>query len=549
MVLIPLCSASFTDAHLIVAIRKSLLSAANSRAKEPAALGNMLSERSRCLNSLTVACELSICALARKSLRAPEAINAITDARRAASELDDITQQGVAEEFAQVLWMKGEHALAIDQLQRIQSQLRAKRSNHQKEDSNKLASVLGTLVSKEQESNSEGLLTFQSQGEWLWAAKQAKADAIERNYFAEAVDRISGAPSDEKARVFARYAHFADQQQQALSADAGDVGSLRAAAEAKRREIQDMERRSRAAQTQEREIHTAHSLSRHARRLRLELDDDLQRLKEVTVSRLQYLTTACRMYAKALATSDTEDDGALRLCALWLEHFADDEFNGKIQTDLMAVPTWKFGTLIQQLTARLHKDPGEARPFQVNLEAVLVKLCHDHPFHIVYSILTLAHPLRKASRRQSAHGSPREQAALDLITRVKTGARAKIVAQMDMFASAAIQWAETGLDKDKKLRDGLIMPATMPLAQLQNLDIPIPTADLPYDKTLSYNAVVTLRAYDSRYSIAGGQSRTKVMKAIGSDGRVHRELVGVVYRSLVCSILILMSPGSVQVSR
>ena len=389
-------------------------------------------------------------------MRAPEAVNAIAGARRAAAELEDITQTEVAREFAQVLWMKGEHALAIDQLRRIQFQLKAVRSNHQKEDLNKLASVLGTLVSMDERNKWRSCSHFkpsESQGEWLWAAKQAKADAIERDYFAEAVNRISGVPSDEKARVFARYARFADQQQQALSADAGDVESLRAAAEAKRREIQDMDRRSRAAQTQDREMHTAHSLSRHARRLRLELDDDLQRLKEVTVSRLQYLATACRMYAKALATSDTEDDGALRLCALWLEHFADDEpRTARFETDLMAVPTWKFGTLIQQLTARLHKDAGEARPFQVNLEAVLVKLCHDHPFHIVYSILTLAYPLRKASRRQSALGSPREQAALDLISRVKAGARAKIVSQMDIFANAAIHWAETGLDKDKKLR-------------------------------------------------------------------------------------------------
>ena len=71
------------------------------------------------------------------------------------------------------------------------------------------------------------------------------------------------------------------------------------------------------------------------------------------------------------------------------------------------------------------------------------------------------------------------------------------------------------------------MPPITPLAQQQNLDIPIPTADLPYDKTLAYSDVVTLKGYDPRYSLAGGQSRPKVMKAIGSDGRVHRELVGV----------------------
>jgi hypothetical protein len=131
------------------------LCATNSIGKETKALGNMLSERARCLNRLTVACELSISALARRSLRTPEAVNAIAGARRAAAELEDITQNEVALEFAQVLWMKGEHALAIDQLRRIQFQLKAVRSNHQKEDLNKLASVLGTLVSMDERTNGD----------------------------------------------------------------------------------------------------------------------------------------------------------------------------------------------------------------------------------------------------------------------------------------------------------------------------------------------------------------------------------------------------------
>ncbi len=352
------------------------------------------------------------------------------------------------------------------------------------------------------------------QGEWLWAAKQAKAERIECEYFQEAAVRMASASSEEQARVFSRYARFADQLQRGLSTDAGDVAALRSAGEYRRRELNELRK------------HSDRGYDKHVRRLEIEQEDDDRRLQEITVSRLDYLTTACRMYARALAVSDTQDDAALRLCALWLEHNGEDEFNGKIQLDLMKVPSWKFGTLIRQLTARLLRDGGEQSPFQHNLEAVLVKLCQDHPFHILYSLLTIAYPLRKASRRQSALGNPREQAALDLITKVKAGSRAKLVSQMDMFSNAAIAWAEVPMDKAQRQKD-YTMPSTAPLALQKDLMIPIPTADLPYDRTTGYKDIVTIRSYEPKYSIAGGISRPKIMACLGSDGSAHRELVGI----------------------
>jgi serine-protein kinase ATM len=346
----------------------------------------------------------------------------------------------------------------------------------------------------------------------LWAAKHAKAEAIERDFFREAAVRMASAAVEEQARIFTRYARFADQLQRGLSTDAGDVAALRSASEYRRRELNELRR------------HSGAPFDKHVKRLEIEQEDDDRRLKEITVSRLEYLTTACRMYAQALAIADTQDDAALRLCALWLEHNGEDDFNGDIQTDLMKVPSWKFGTLIRQLTARLQQDGVEQSPFQTNLQAVLFKLCHDHPFHILYSLLTIAYPLRKASRRQSALGNPREQAALELLTKVKAGPRAKLISQMDMFSNAAIAWAEVPMEKGQRPKDHT-MPPNAPLALQKDLMIPVPTADLPYDKTTGYKDIVTIRGYEAKFSIAGGISRPKIMACLGSDGSSHRELV------------------------
>ncbi len=130
-----------------MSIRKSLLSAAINATDTPIALGNMLSDHSRFLTGLSAECDLYICHLARTSSRKAGALNAISGARKAASLLHGSLEQAVLTEFAQVLWMRGEHALAIDQMRYIQTQLVASSRGLKKEQQGQLGGILGTLVS------------------------------------------------------------------------------------------------------------------------------------------------------------------------------------------------------------------------------------------------------------------------------------------------------------------------------------------------------------------------------------------------------------------
>jgi hypothetical protein len=135
-----------------MSIRKSLLAAANNATDIPIALGDMLSDPSRFLTGLSVQCDLYVCHLARSSSRKFEALNAIASARKAASLVEGL-EQAVAIEFAEVLWMQGEHALAIEQMRYIQTQLVKSSKGLRKEQQGQLGCVLGTLVSMAKQSS------------------------------------------------------------------------------------------------------------------------------------------------------------------------------------------------------------------------------------------------------------------------------------------------------------------------------------------------------------------------------------------------------------
>ncbi len=357
----------------------------------------------------------------------------------------------------------------------------------------------------------------------MWVAKQAKAEVIERDNFLPSIRDLAGASPEEQTLAYIRYARFADQQQQVLSRGPTEVDQMRMTSSAKRHQVKDLQNRVRVA-SQQNNLELANSLTRHSKRLEIELQDDAARLEAATTTRLAYLATACKMYAKALLASDTQDDKALRLCSLWLEQSGTDEVNQEIKNELLRVPTRKFVPLVRQLTARMQQE-SQPSPFQANLGAVLLRMCHEHPFHVLYNIITQAQALRQPpKRRQSGlQGSPRESAALNVLNKMKASSRADLLAEMDRFAHAAMTWS---MERSDSKTHRPIMPSHAPMAQLKDMHIPVATADLLVDPTCKYQDIATLQGYDLSYSIAGGLSRPKIMRCRASDGQLHIELVG-----------------------
>ena len=105
----------------LVATRMSLLSAVRQRAKR-AQIGDRPTPFIAALATLERRCLVRLSTAARDAGALQIAVNAIVRAQRLNTEEDS----SVAQEFANVLWAKGEHKLAIECLREIVDRLSAK---------------------------------------------------------------------------------------------------------------------------------------------------------------------------------------------------------------------------------------------------------------------------------------------------------------------------------------------------------------------------------------------------------------------------------------
>jgi hypothetical protein len=259
-----------------------------------------------------------------------------------------------------------------------------------------------------------------------------------------------------------------------------------------------------------------------------------------------------------LTISDEFDDDISRLTSLWIGHYRDDNLNTHIRASLQAIPSHKFTSLVMQISGRLdYAQDKAATPFQHNLQSLFGRLAVDHPFHSLLQLVTLRDgckpsPDINARERQTNAGKPqsawkrlsmkdvdelleskgeptgRSQAAEHILRQAiqKSPVIKHRFDHVNLYAKAAIQWSNAPnhhFSKNQKKR--LVADPALALPKLRNLDMPIPSADLPVDKTCKYMSFRSLKQYRSEFRVAGGVHAPKIMTCIDSDGRDHEELV------------------------
>jgi ataxia telangiectasia mutated family protein len=332
----------------------------------------------------------------------------------------------------------------------------------------------------------------------------------------------------EQARVCHEYALFADSHLQALS-KSPELDRLRQNRERAHSELEHIESLSKSSKSKSASAKTGESRRQDV----LEDERALQDLeKELTV----FAKTAMKMYASSLAASDEFDDSVTRLCSMWLEHDENDEVNRTFAGPVQAIPSHKFIFLGPQLAARLYK-PKQATHFNSALNGLLLRMARDHPFHILYQVITVAqgadgpHDKSTSSRRTSdiASAEGRVPAAQELLAILHSD-KGRILAQeavgrMMQFTNAAVPWCHHN-EKDKKsTRADYQMAKGTPLLALANIKIPPPSIVPPVDHTKQYDNIATIQRYRSHFKVLGGIHRPKRMTCIDSNGQDHYELV------------------------
>jgi len=364
-----------------------------------------------------------------------------------------------------------------------------------------------------------------TQANWTSEAKLRSSQEIQ-NTFHAAYEMTAKQPisAKEQSRLCHDYATFADHHYATLIRSS-ELERLTAYVDRRQAELgQAAQPSSKRKRDSSKSVHT---------QVQTELEEDQRAIVELLNEQNLYVKTALRMYAAALYTSDDHDDSVTRLLSLWLQHESNEDLNKGVSPALEKVPPHKFIFLGPQLAARLDR-PKKPTAFNTVINALLLRMSQQHPFHILYQIVTLASgmTLPSTSRRLSDSAAEgRGPAAISIIATLSaengnTLAR-MAVKQMKLFADSASSWSlhkEAGRDETSRNHRDVKLPSGCPLASLQNLTIPISTSPPPIDIVSRYSGVPTLQRYRSRYSVLGGLHRPKKMYAVDSLHRIHPQL-------------------------
>lgn len=322
------------------------------------------------------------------------------------------------------------------------------------------------------------------------------------------------------------YAAFADQHQMALSISP-ELERLQHLRE--RRDIDPMSSTPSASAKR-----SAKSSARPEMtdQLHKELREDEEAIDALMLERSTFAKIALKMYARALALSDVHDDSTTRMCSLWLELDQDDAVNTSFATSLARVPSSKFIFLSPQLAARLDK-PRHPTPFNTALNSLVFRISVEHPYHILYQVITLAEGLpssNKSKKSADTGAEGRGGAAASILATISSDTSYELALKacknMRILATAATSWCLSRSREEENIALGRNMnvPADCPLHRANDLGIPVATSPPAVDPLCKYENIPTLLRYRSAYCVLGGIHRPKKMQVLDSTGKTFREL-------------------------
>ncbi|BEI92084.1 uncharacterized protein CcaverHIS019_0409040 [Cutaneotrichosporon cavernicola] len=497
-------SFEFKSAERLSATRLSLIRSA--RARESKNLfGDLVSLQAEGLMKMESQCQLHMSKLARKEGNLQAAVNAITAVRTLEQSVGSLSETA-QDEFSQVLWAQGEHSLAINHVGSILTPLKLMVDEKGRKGLPKVTARHATLLSR--------------QANWYWLAKLKSAEEI-RSISRRAMDLATAARAsqEDQAQMAHDFAVFTDRYHQIL-AKSPELERVKSYVDRRQGEVKAAE--------------SARASTPGSRRSTLQpdqlLEEESQNMARLEDELLRYVVYSVQCYAVALSFTDKFDDSITRLCSLWLEHDTNQQANEKFGLRLTKVPTHKFLFLSPQLSAKLFR-PSTPTEFNTLLNNLILRIAQDHPYHILYQIITLSNnpsvSRSTGSRSKAVAVDGRVAAAQEILDRISADNEHRVaqtaVKAMKTFSDCAVAWCSADHNKAKP---GVLLQASSssPLMQCRGLKIPIATVPPPVDLESRYENIPTLDRYRSKYKLAGGLHRPSIMACYDSLGQEHVQL-------------------------
>ncbi|KIM44739.1 hypothetical protein M413DRAFT_442693 [Hebeloma cylindrosporum] len=506
----------FSDFESLMATRISLIRSVRQR-EERQRIGTFVTSYVRGLIEIERSCLLRLSAAARASGQIQIALNSVIRAQC----LETIPSAEVSEEFAIVLWLQKEEKLAVQFLKDLVH--RAHSSDDNKQGLSRKALWLSRL------------------GTWTAEACIEKPTEIWDRYFEpsilllERVQELDSKVDLNQATIYRECAMFAERQFHA-TLRSPDAVRWKVYVDRKRQEIEQrsVELRSNSDVTRQKTLE--HDQAK-ARKL-LQADSEL--FKKHNTLRETFLKQAMDMHSRCLQTSDSFDnDSAIRFCSLWFANFDDESILECVRMALAKIPSRKLVFLAHQITARV-ASPSNAMLTdpQDNLHKLVVRMCEEHPFHVLYQVYCLSDhsspPIgntRQSGRFSSqATQTDRGTAASTFLDRLRgQSTTSQRVRDLETLCDAYLQWAKLPIAKDQAYKvkpkpPSFKVPSRLKILQISNLRVPVTTASLPLDLTLEYNNCVWIKGYEQTFTTAGGVNMPKISICQGSDGQGYKQL-------------------------
>ncbi|KAG8989610.1 Serine/threonine-protein kinase tel1 [Tulasnella sp. JGI-2019a] len=504
----------FQDLENIMATRISFL---RSRRLQEAAsqIGDLTSDAGISFMEAEQSCLIHLGEAARNNNRAQLALNSLQRAQELITS--DISSFNLECEFASVLWMQGEHKIAVDHLRSLMS-----KSVQHGEIARRWPFLLSQL------------------GEWTSQAALEKPVDIKQKYFDKAVRSIGPAFGDttaaETAEIFHRFGAFAEQQYLALFLSP-DAATLRG-------NIQDMSAEVQLLELEMQKLSGAHpewrAFSSQLKKSRDQLAEYEDKYNEHHNTLQTFLQRAIDMFSRCLSTLQKGDDSntVIRLCSLWFDNFKDDRLNLAIRKSLTFVPSHKFLFMSHQLSSRL--SDNEQHEGQITLEKIMRDLVSKHTFHTFYQLYSLSQgapaPSPAGRGRPSRGGAipppdplldtHRVDAAKQMLRQLRANPASAGRAQaLEGVCDAYLEWAKYYIDGKKIVSNvDMDMPSNVKIRRIRNVPVPVATDQLAPDPTGKYSSFVSVLRFDTKFSTAGGVNVPKVTKCQGSDGGWRKQL-------------------------
>ncbi|KAK9371101.1 hypothetical protein V1509DRAFT_615787 [Lipomyces kononenkoae] len=404
-------------------------------------------------------------------------------------------------ETSNVLWAKGERAVAIKMLKSLVGGENGSECFHALQVAP--TTVLATLA------------------QWISAARQERPDDILTNYLDPAVEKTTTLVGEGilKSHVYHQYAVFCDSQlkNESTMEDFSRVDRMRADKMIEKTRLQAM---IRSAQSDNQKKVCISHLAKVEKMLAID-DAEYQRLVS---NRQTFLANSITFYLMSLAASDEFDEDSFRFCSLWLANSAEDIANKATETLIDTIPTAKMVNWINQLSSRLLYE--ETR-FQKVLQKLVSKICRNHPYHSLYQISALTMTKSGGRGASMRNAAIRAKAGLDIWASLKSTHSywSRYLRPVEEFCGKAIPLSKFQVKNRNGYKPEMLPDRSWWDRSIHDLQLPPPTMSIPIRPDCDYSNVPKMVSVDKDVSLAAGINMPKIVRAMADDGKTYTMLM------------------------